>query len=409
MNILDSLALRMGFISRTQLEQFARSRQGIKLTSELIRHTDSLTKKDVGMWRSAWQQAIDVEHPRRHELYDIYRDCLVDLHLSGCIGQRKGMVLQSKFRLVDKAGTENEAATALFQREWFYDFCNLALDSRYWGHSLIQFGDIVRTADGLRFQNVELVPRKHVCQEHGMLLPEAYEDWRQGVSYREGELAEWCVEVGKPDDLGLLLGCAPQCISKKNMLGFWDMFGEIFGAPMRIAKATTTDNSERQKIEDALQNMGSAFWGLFPDGTDIEIKESSRGDAYNVYDRRIDRCNSELSKGILNQTMTIDNGSSLSQSEVHLEVFENVVESDRTMLAYNINDRLLPFMAAKGFPVQGLHFEWDTTRDLSPTEQRDILSLVLQHYDVDPQYFIDNYNLPVIKAKTKTEPDSFFG
>ena len=27
---------------------------------------------------------------------------------------------------------------------------------------------------------------------------------------------------------------------------------------------------------------------------------------------------------ILNQTMTIDNGSSLSQSEVHLEIFENV-------------------------------------------------------------------------------------
>ena len=90
-------------------------------------------------------------------------------------------------------------------------------------------------------------------------------------------------------------------------------------------------------------------------------------------------------------------------------MFENVVESDRTMLANNINDRLLPFMATKGFPVQGLHFEWDTTRDLSPTEQRDILSLVLQHYDVDPQYFIDNYNLPVIKAKTKPEPDSFFG
>lgn len=82
--------------------------------------------------------------------------------------------------------------------------------------------------------------------------------------------------------------------------------------------------SERSRIESMLENMGAAAWGLFPDGTDIDIKESSRGDAFNVYDRRIDRANSEMSKGLLNQTMTIDNGSSLSQSEVHLEVFENV-------------------------------------------------------------------------------------
>ena len=75
--------------------------------------------------------------------------------------------------------------------------------------------------------------------------------------------------------------------------------------------------------------MGSAFWGLFPDGTEIDIKESSRGDAYNVYDKRVDRCNSEISKGILNQTMTIDAGSSLSQSETHLDVFENVIEADK--------------------------------------------------------------------------------
>lgn len=48
--------------------------------------------------------------------------------------------------------------------------------------------------------------------------------------------------------------------------------------------------------------------------------------------------------------MTIDSGSSLSQSETHLEVFENVVEDDKTMLAYNINDKLMPFMLMHGFP-----------------------------------------------------------
>lgn len=72
---------------------------------------------------------------------------------------------------------------------------------------------------------------KHVCPEYGVITPEPAADWRTGIPYREGDFALWCIEVGTPKDLGLLLKCAPSCISKKNMLAFWDMFGEIFGAP----------------------------------------------------------------------------------------------------------------------------------------------------------------------------------
>lgn len=392
-----------------RIAQFVKSKEGRRLTAELIQQTDALTQKDIALWRQAWQRAINIDNPMRNTLYDIYQDDLVDLHLQGCIGQRKGMVMRSKFRLVGKDGKENEKATEILKREWFADYCSLALDSRFFGHSLIQFGDIKKTSDGFSFDSVELVPRKHVCPEHGVILRSQGDDWHSGIPYREGIFSEWCLEVGKPNDLGLLLYCSPQCISKKNMLSFWDMFGEIFGAPMRIAKATTTDSKERQKIESALENMGSAFWGLFPEGTDIEIKESSRGDAYNVYDRRVDRCNSELSKGILNQTMTIDAGSSLSQSETHLDVFENVVEADRSMLGYNINDHLLPFMERHGFPVNGLRFEWDDAASFSPSEQREMERVLLQYYEIDPQYFIDKYNVGITGVRqANTQPNSFF-
>ena len=99
-----------------------------------------------------------------------------------------------------------------------------------------------------------------------------------------------------------------------------------------------------------LSSMGAAAWGLFPEGTEIDIKETTRGDAFNVYDKRVDRANSEISKGLLNQTMTIDNGSSLSQSEVHLEVFENVIDSDADLVKDIVNDQLIPRMIKHGFP-----------------------------------------------------------
>ena len=107
--------------------------------------------------------------------------------------------------------------------------------------------------------------------------------------------------------------------------------------------ATSQNPADRKQIEVMLEEMGAAGWALFPEGTTIDIKESSRGDAYNVYDKRIDRANSEMSKGVVGQTMTVDDGSSKSQSETHLEVFENLCAADAKLIAYVINDDLIPF------------------------------------------------------------------
>ena len=134
----------------------------------LEQHTQSLTKQDVGKWRTAWQMAINIENPRRANLYDIYTDTMIDLHLTGCISQRKGKTLLKSFVIKNSDGTEDDEAVKIFESEWFYNFVSLALDSRFWGHSLIQLGDIITDEKGLRkFANVELVPRKHVIPEYG--------------------------------------------------------------------------------------------------------------------------------------------------------------------------------------------------------------------------------------------------
>ena len=370
------------------------------MTIELAKTALNLTKKDIGTWRSAWQMAINPENPQRRRLYEVYIDAEIDLHLSGCIGQREGFVLQKSFKLVDKNNKENRELSELFEAEWFKDFIKFVLDSRYWGHSLIQFGDIVSVMGKRRFEKVELVPRMHVVPEYGVVTKEAGDDWKRGIDYRTGRFSEWCIEAGKPSDLGLLLKCSPSAISKKNMLAFWDGFGELFGMPIRIGKTISRDQKEISKIEKMLSGMGAAAWGLFPDGTEIEIKETTRGNAFNVYDKRIDRANSEISKGILNQTMTIDNGSSLSQSEVHLEIFENVVEADADFVRETINNKLLPFMAIHGFPVEGYRFDWDNSIDYTPEQQIQIDTLILQNFDVEPSYFIDKYNIPVIGKKS---------
>ncbi|MBQ2403163.1 MAG: hypothetical protein II314_04435, partial [Prevotella sp.] len=43
-----------------------------QVMAEVQRETDNLTRRDISGWRSAWQQAINVENPRRIRLYEIY-------------------------------------------------------------------------------------------------------------------------------------------------------------------------------------------------------------------------------------------------------------------------------------------------------------------------------------------------
>ena len=367
-----------------------------KQVIQLQRTTDALTRKDIRDWRYAWQMAINVDSPNRQRLYDIYADVNIDLHLSGCIEQRKGFVLARSFKLVDQNGKENEDAMHYFDQAWFKQLVSYVLDSRYWGHSLIELGDVTADGDGCPcYDGVRLIPRKHVIPEFGRVIANLGEDWHTGIDYHQPPFADWLIEAGTPDDLGLFLKAATQTIPKKNALAFWDTFAEIFGMPMRIAKTTLRDEKELKKMEEMMASMGTEFWGLFQEGTDIEVVESTKGDAFNVYDKRVDRANSELSKLIIGQTMTIEDGSSLSQSETHLQVFENLVESDRDMLRDVVNNQLIPRMVKHGFPVKGLRFDWDYSVDYTPEQQRSYEELVLNNYEVDPAYFAEKYSMPV--------------
>ena len=220
----------------------------------------------------------------------------------------------------------------------------------------------------------------------------------------EPPFSSWLIEAGQPDDLGLYLKAAQHTIPKKNMLAFWDAFGEIFGMPLRVAKTSTRDEKERKRINEQLAALGFAGSAVLPLDTELEFVESSRGDAYNVYNERVDRANSELSKLIIGQTMTIEDGSSLSQSQTHLQVFQNLIDADADMLRDVVNNQLLPRMVRHGFPVNNLRFDWDDSVDYTPEQQVAYETMIADRYDVDPKYFAEKYSMPVGERRNITMP-----
>lgn len=377
----------------------ARSSDRKRLQSIIVslqRATDALTKKDIGDWRKAWQLAVNVENPDRRWLYDIYRDTLIDSHLSGCIDQRRGFVMSRSFKIANAKGVENKEALNYFDQAWFKQLIHLALDSVWWGYSLIELGDITIDENGRTcYADVDLIPRKHVIPEYHVIVRNEGENWRSGFNYLEPQYSRCLIAVGRPDDLGVLLKAAPQTISKKYALAYWDEFAEIFGMPMRVAHTTSRDAAERERISRELKFGGRSQVAVVPADTEIQFVESSRGDAYNVYNQRVARANSEISKLTIGQTMTIEDGSSLSQSQTHLQVLENLVEADRDMLRDMINNQLIPRMIMDGFPLKGLHFEWDYAVDYTPEQQVAYETMIADRYEVEPSYFAEKYNMPV--------------
>lgn len=380
----------MGFI-----QNFLDKRRKTKMRVELQRQTELLTRKDIGMWRMAWQRALNVQNPNRNMLYDIYNDTIIDAHVSGCINQRKNMAMKG-YCFLTKNGQTDEKATKLIQAEWFQKFMSLVLDSVYYGHSLIEFGDVVGEGDLKHFEYVNVIPRRHVIPEYSVIVKHIGDQPNQGIDYNNGKIADWLIEVGDSHDLGLLLKVAPHAISKKNMISFWDGFGEIFGMPIRIAKTTSRDEQERGALMNMLSTMGSAFYGVFPEGTEMEVINNGSNDAYNVFDRKIDRDNSEISKCILGETMTTDSGASYSQSETHLTVLQDIIANDKQLIANVVTNKLIPLMAKHGFDVEGCEFNWDETEHYSSEDMRNVEQMLLQNgYDIDPNYFVEKYAIPV--------------
>lgn len=114
---------------------------------------------------------------------------------------------------------------------------------------------------------------------------------------------------------------------KKQGLGFWLRALEKFGAPSVMATyPAMSDQATINKILGALQRLRLDGSLAVPEGTTVTLLEASRGTmdqtAFNA------AMNAEISKIIVGQTMTTDEGSSLSQSQTHMGVREELTDAD---------------------------------------------------------------------------------
>lgn len=364
--------------------------EGVKTSKPIIYNITQTSivrqRQDIEKWRNAMRSAESKTNPRRTQLYDLYFDLVLDAHLSAVMEKRVLAVTNQPIIYYDKDGEENEEITKLLDTIEMNEAIGELLNSKFWGHTLLEFEF---NPDKLC---PYLVPRKHVEPHQGIILKSQYDV--EGFPYRVGKYANYTLEAGNPDDLGLLLKAAPYILWKRGGFGDFSQYAELFGMPYRVYKYDAYDNETRLKLEEAAKEAGSAAYVIIPEGVSVEHIQNNTSGSKELYGELIKQCDQQISKLFLGQTMTTDDGSSKSQADVHMQVEEQIHFADKLFIERILTAKLKPLLAKHGYNVGDGYYSFLKTETLTEQEKLDIAIQVNSVAPVDKQYFYETFNLP---------------
>ena len=144
---------------------------------------------------------------------------------------------------------------------------------------------------------------------------------------------------------GLARVCTAMHMFKSFGVRSWMAFAEVFGLPIRIGKFPKGASPEDvATLRRALADIGSDAAAVLPTGMEIMIERAAQsgmpgGDEF--LKTLSEFMNAEMSKAVLGQTMTVDDGSSLAQATIHNEVRKDLRDADAESLQDTINRYLL--------------------------------------------------------------------
>lgn len=334
---------------------------------------------DVGQWRNALKSA---DTGRVKQLYDLYDDILIDGLLADAMDKRIDAVLNAELTFQDADGQEVPEITSIIDTPDWEELLRQIMYGRFYGRSGIE---LLCTPDSF---HIAPIPPKHInLRTRSILINDSDE---KGIPY-EGDNS--LLILGKERNYGLLLKATPYAIYKRGGFGDWSQWVELFGMPQRVGKYNAYDPESRKLLERAMEEAGSAPWIIIPKEAEVETKASNNGSgtSYNEFRQA---CNEEILITILGQTLTTVQGEKGARSlgEVHREVEEGKNRSDMRFVQRVLNNRILPMLEARGYPVSGGKFVFPKSAEQLSVSDIVMLSDILP---IPQSYLHEKYSIPV--------------
>lgn len=341
---------------------------------------------DISDYTSAVKSAENVDYPRRYKLFDLYSDILMDTHLTSVIEKRKNAVLCSKIEF-RKNGKPDDKVNEQIASPWFRKLVADILDAPIWGFTLCQFHKIGE------WVNYDLIPRKHADPVRRIIL--RHQTDITGIPWDE---YPDLLFVGSEDELGLLAKAAPWVIYKRNTTADWAQFSEVFGMPIQEYIYDTNDDDARQRAINDAANAGSLAVFVHSKDTELQLREAgNKTGSADVYERLCERCNNEISKLILGNTLTTESSENGTQAlgTVHKKVEDQIAESDRRYVLDVLNYDMTEIFAAMGIDTTGGEFCFPDPKKVDANTKMSILSQLRNTFNlpIDDDYLYEEFGI----------------
>jgi len=316
------------------------------------------SSKDIDDWLTALKNAESIINPRRTKLYDLYFHMVLDDDYITATDKRKAAItsLNLQYMINDKV---NENVDEFIGYPSFREFKKEVMDTIFWGFSLFEFyykGQFNPYSNQINITgdfDYHLIPRKHVSPQFGEILKGAFDV--RGYPYRTPDFEKNLLELGKPDDLGLLLVISIPVIYKRNSLGDWAQYSELAGNNFRSVKLTESDKTKREQVTRALNEAGSGGIVSLPEGVDVDFVRNSSQSSNQLFENFNKEQSNDILRLILGQTGTTADadGGSFARAKVSLDVERSVHDNDKTYFLDFMNYKFKDYLPHWGFPSTG--------------------------------------------------------
>ncbi len=154
---------------------------------------------------------------------------------------------------------------------------------------------------------------------------------------------------------GIMRTCTWMYLFKNYAIKDWVAFAEIFGMPLRLGKYDPGYPGDKEALMDAVRMLASDSAAVISNKSEIEFVETMKNTgSASIHELLASFCNSEMSKAILGQTLTTQEGKSGSYSlgQVHDRVRRDLTAADHEALSRTVRAQIIR-------PLVGFNFGWD--------------------------------------------------
>ena len=341
----------------------------------------------------------DVILQKNNETLETYKNFLYDAHVSSCVQSRKAGVLSLNWE-INRGGTkstESEFIEEIFNSLNLRQIISEMLDAPLFGFKPIEIywseveGKIVpkelkgKPSWWFEFDSINMLRFKDRNKPNGVLLPN-----------KKFLLLQHNATYDNPYGESILAKCYYPVIFKKGGMKLWSVFTQKYGMPFLHGKiGLGKGQEEAYELFNVLEKLQQDGIAVTEEEVNIDILESSKTSSADVYKNLLHFCNAEISKAILSQTLTTEQGDtgSYAMSQTHLQVRKDVVDSDKQLVEYWLNKLIewiieFNFESVSEMPRFVMYEEQDVDMTLA---QRDQTLSSTGQVKFTKEYFKRNY------------------